>query len=89
VYYILCGGYFLLDQKPINLKIDEEVDPNAARLSQEIIELYKEFPIESVRQGSDDGGKFVEIFCKENKAQELRYTCGHWHKNMRTIIIGC
>ena len=80
---------FLLDQKPINVKIDEEVDLIAEKLTQEIIELYKKFPIEKVRQGSDDGGKFVEIFCKENKSQELRYTCRHRHKNMRTIIIGC
>lgn len=79
----------MLDQKPISIKVEEEIDPAAERLSQEIIELYKDFPVERVRQGSDDGGKFVEIFCKENKAQELRYTCGHWHKNMRTIIIGC
>ena len=79
----------MLDNKPIHLKIEEEVDVNAAALFQEIVELYKKFPIEKIRQGSDDGGKFVEIFCKENKAQELRYTCGHWHKNMRTIIIGC
>jgi hypothetical protein len=79
----------LLDSKPISVKIEEEHDVNAEILSQEIIELYKGYSIERVRQGSDDGGKFVEIFCKENKAQELRYTCGHWHKNMRTIIIGC
>lgn len=79
----------MLDQKPINLKLDEEKDPKAEALSQEIMTLYKDYPIELVRQGSDDGGKFVEIFCKENKAQELRYKCGHWHNNMRTIIIGC
>lgn len=79
----------MLDQKPIKVKIEEEIDLNAEKLSQEIIEAYKGFPIEKVRQGSDDGGKFVEIFCKENRAQELRYKCGHWHKNMRTIIIGC
>jgi hypothetical protein len=79
----------LLDNKPISLKIEEEADVNAEKLFLEISELYKKFPIEKVREGSDDGGKFVEIFCKENKAQELRYTCGHWHKNMRTIIIGC
>lgn len=79
----------MLDNKPIHLKVEEEVDVNAEALFQEIVELYKKSPIEKVRQGSDDGGKFVEIFCKENKAQELRYTCGHWYKNMRTIIIGC
>jgi hypothetical protein len=79
----------LLDNKPISLKIEEEADVNAEKLFLEISELYKKFPIEKVREGSDDGGKFVEIFCKENKAQELRYTCGHLHKNMRTIIIGC
>ncbi len=79
----------MLDNKPISLKIEEEADVNAEKLFLEISELYKKFPIEKVREGSDDGGKFVEIFCKENKAQELRYTCGHWHKNMRTIIIGC
>ena len=79
----------MLDQKPIHVKVEETVDVEAEKLSQEIIELYKEFPIERVSRGTDDGGKFVEIFCKENKAQELRYKCSHWHKNMRTIVIGC
>ena len=75
--------------KSITVKVEDEVDEIAEALFQDIVELYKKFPIENIRQGSDDGGKFIEIFCKENKAQKLRYTCGHWHMNMRTIIIGC
>jgi len=51
-------------------------------------EFSKDWPIEAVRFGFDDGGTVLEIYCEQSKADGLRRAVPPKYQQYWTVVIG-